>query len=267
MSSIGLTSLGPARLSRTVCIAVLALVLTGCANISNTKTGSISSRGKPIAEMNASELLRAERKFAAAYEANPKDKATGIQYATILRMTGRDSQALAVMQQVAINHPTDRTVLASYGKAQAAAGQLEPALQTVRRAQRPDQPDWKLYSAEGAILDQLGRANEARQRYRQALDLMPDEPSILSNIGMSYVLSGDLRTAETYLGKAAAAPGADSRVRQNLALVVGLQGRFQEAEKIARAELSSEQAEANVTYLRSILKQQNAWSKLNDKQS
>jgi Flp pilus assembly protein TadD len=51
-------------------------------------------------------------------------------------------------------------------------------------------------------------------------------------------------------------------VRQNLALVVGLQGRFPEAEQIARRELSSQQADANVAYLRSMLSQQNAWQKL-----
>ena len=63
---------------------------------------------------------------------------------------------------------------------------------------------------------------------------------------------------------AAQQPGADSRVRQNLALVVGLQGRFEEAEKIASAELSPDQAQANVTYLRSMLAQQNAWNQLKD---
>ena len=78
------------------------------------------------------------------------------------------------------------------------------------------------------------RQDEARKIYRKALDLKPNEPSILSNLGMSYVLEGDLRTAETYMRSAAQQPGADSRVRQNLALVVGLQGRFDEAEKIAR---------------------------------
>ncbi len=79
---------------------------------------------------------------------------------------------------------------------------------------------------------------------------------------MSYVLEGDLRTAETYLRSAAGQPSADSRVRQNLALVVGLQGRFDEAEKIASQELSGEQAQANVAYLRSMLSQQNAWNQL-----
>ncbi|WP_419907730.1 tetratricopeptide repeat protein [Hoeflea sp.] len=255
------------KLSSTVCAVALMAVIAGCANVSKIKTGSISTGSKPVAQMNASELSRVEVKYASAYKANPKDKAIGINYATLLRMTGRDDQALAVMQQVAINHPSDREVLASYGKAQASAGQLEPALDTIKRAQTPDQPDWRLFSAEGAILDQLGKSNEARRLYRKALDIMPNEPSILSNLGMSYLLSGDLPTAENYLKQAAARPGADSRVRQNLALVVGLQGRFAEAEQIARAELSREQAQANVAYLRSMMAQQNAWAKLKEKES
>ena len=81
---------------------------------------------------------------------------------------------------------------------------------------------------------------------------------------MSYVLEGDLRTAETYLRSASEQPAADSRVRQNLALVVGLQGRFDEAEQIASHELSAEQASANVAYLRQMLSQQNAWKQLKD---
>ncbi|MDP2734513.1 MAG: tetratricopeptide repeat protein, partial [Hoeflea sp.] len=111
---------------------------------------------------------------------------------------------------------------------------------------------------------QLGDPAAARARYRKALDLQPNESSILSNLGMSYVLQGDLKTAETYLASAIRQPGADSRVRQNLALVVGLQGRFEEAEKIASAELSPDQASANVAYLRAMLTQQNAWNKLKD---
>jgi Flp pilus assembly protein TadD len=166
------------------------------------------------------------------------------------------------MQQVAIANPTDRNVLAAYGKAQAAAGQLNEALATIDRAQLQDRPDWRLVSAEGAILDQLGRSTEARQKYHDALDLQPNEPSILSNLGMSYVLTNDLKTAETYMRSAAAQPAADSRVRQNLALVVGLQGRFPEAEQIARRELTQQQADANVAYLRSMLAQQGAWQKL-----
>ncbi|WP_235916821.1 tetratricopeptide repeat protein [Ciceribacter naphthalenivorans] len=242
---------------------IAATALSGC---STTKkpltTGSIPKLSKPVETMNAPELARAADTIGASYERNPKDRGTGLAYANILMMTGRNTQALAVMQQVAIAHPADREVLSAFGKAQAAAGQLEQALTTIGRAQTPDRPDWRLYSAEGAVLDQLGRSSEARSRYRMALDLKPNDPTILSNLGMSYVLGGDLRTAETYLKSASQQPGADSRVRQNLALVVGLQGRFPEAERIARQELDPQQADANVAYLRSMMSQQNSWKQL-----
>lgn len=252
-----------------VCCAALSLTLASCASQRHDKltTGSVPgpSLSKPVESMTAPELALAEKTIGAAYDRNPKDRNIGLNYANILRMNGRNTQALAVMQQVAIANPSDRDVLAAYGKAQAAAGQLEQALATISRAQTPDRPDWRLYSAEGAVLDQLGRSDEARRKYRLALDTQPNEPSVMSNLGMSYVLSGDLRTAETFLKSAAELPNADSRVRQNLALVVGLQGRFAEAEQIARRELTEAQAEANVTYLRSMLAQQNAWAKLSDK--
>jgi Flp pilus assembly protein TadD len=247
---------------------IIGVALAGCqSKQKELTTGSIPaasspSLSKPLQSMNASELSAASETFGQAYEKNPKDRNAGLNYANILRMTGRNAQALAVMQQVAIHYPSDREVLAAYGKSQAAAGQLEQALDTISRAQTPDRPDWKLKSAEGAILDQLGRSTDARRRYREALDIQPNEPSVLSNLGMSYLLVKDLKTAETYLKSAADQPGADSSVRQNLALAVGLQGRYAEAEQIARAEISPTQAEANVAYLRSIMSQQNAWQKL-----
>ncbi|OWV68812.1 pilus assembly protein TadD [Rhizobium sp. R339] len=246
--------------------AAASLVILALAGCSTTKdrmtTGSVPKITKPVEEMDATELRSATDRIGQAYEKNPRDPVNGVNYANLLRMNGRDAQALAVMQQVAIANPGDRNVLAAYGKAQAAAGQFEQALNTIGRAQTPDRPDWRLISAEGAILDQMGKATDARKRYRDALDIQPNEPSILSNLGMSYVLTGDLRTAETYLRSAASQPTADSRVRQNLALVVGLQGRFPEAEQIARRELSPQQADANVAYLRSMLSQQNSWQKL-----
>ena len=85
---------------------------------------------------------------------------------------------------------------------------------------------------------------------------MPEESSILSNLGLSYALSKDLKKAEATLRRAVAQPGVKPRTRQNLALVVGLQGRFKEAEDIARADLPQEEASANVDYLRQMLAQQ-----------
>lgn len=252
------------RLITTAFIIALAASVAGCGT-SKLTTGSIGRpSGKPLETMSAGELHKATIALGQSYAKNPNDKRIATNYAAALQMDGDADQSLAVMRKLAIVLPKDRDVLAAYGKALAANGQFEPALDAVRRAQTPEYPDWKLVSAEAAILDQLGQRDGARQNYRKALDLKPNEPSILSNLGMSYVLEGDLRTAETYMRSAAQQPNADSRVRQNLALVVGLQGRFDEAETIASQELSSEQAQANVTYLRQMLAQQNAWSQLKD---
>jgi len=267
MPRLATTSL-KTRLLQGAVVALVGLTLAGCTTTKDKMTtGSIPASAKPVETMDVNEMRSATERAGQIYEKNPRDPTNGVYYASLLRSAGRDAQALAVMQQVAISNPSDRNVLAAYGKAQAAAGQLQQALDTISRAQTPDRPDWKLVSAQGAILDQMGKASEARARYRDALDIMPNEPSVLSNLGMSYVLTGDLRTAETYMRQAAGQPSADSRIRQNLALVVGLQGRFPEAEQIARRELSPQQADANVAYLRSMLSQQNSWQKLASKDS
>jgi len=144
-------------------------------------------------------------------------------------------------------------VLGEYGRALADDGDYEQALEVFDRAHTPEQPDWRILSAQGAVLDQLGRHDEAQRHYLTALKIRPDEPSVLSNLGLSYALSKNLKDAEATLRRAAAHQPVDSRVRQNLALVVGLQGRFAEAEEIARADLPPEQAAANVAYLKQML--------------
>lgn len=243
--------------------AVLALSLAGCAK-DRMSTGSVARDSRSVESMSTQELASSADSLGRAYARNPKDIGVAMRYASVLQMNGNADQALAVMRKLAIDYPNERQVLAAYGKALAAAGELEPALDAVRRAQTPEYPDWRLLSAEAAILDQLGEPTEARRLYARALEIQPGEPSILSNLGMSYLLEGDLKTAESHMRQAAQSPGADSRVRQNLALAVGLQGRFQEAEEIAGRELSPQQAQANITYLRSMLAQQNAWSQLRD---
>lgn len=253
---------GKTQFAATALALVMAVGLAGCGT-DRMSTGSIgSSRGPAVETMSASQLQNAANSLGQSYARNPDDKGLAIKYATVLQMNGDADQSLAVMRKLAIAYPKDRDVLAAYGKALAANGQLQPALDAVRRAQTPEYPDWKLVSAEGAILDQLGQKDQARDLYRKALELKPNEPTVLSNLGMSYLLGGDLRMAETYLRSAAGQPHADSRVRQNLALVVGLQGRFDEAEKIASQELPPDQAAANVAYLRKMLSQQNAWNQL-----
>ena len=72
-------------------------------------------------------------------------------------------------------------------------------------------------------------------------------------------MGNDLTQAETHLRRAQGMQGVTSQIRQNLALVVGLQGRFDEARALFAAELPPDQVEANMAYIRAMLTQQNRW--------
>jgi Flp pilus assembly protein TadD len=195
------------------------------------------------------------------YRANPGDPNSAMAYAQSLRASGQRAQAVAVLEQATIQHPKNPELLGAFGRALADVGNYQQALDVLTRAHTPDRPDWHILSVQGAVLDQMGKHEDARRYYTTALKIVPEEPSVLSNLGLSYALSKDLVRAESTLKRAAAAPRADPRVRQNLALVVGLQGRFAEAEGIARADLPPEEAAANVAYLQQMLAQPNPLAK------
>ena len=246
------------RCSVPVACAVLALALGGCQTIQPTETtGSLgAAAATPRAE---ADWKRSADAWGERYRANPNDPEAAMKYAQALRGNGQRSQAVAVLEQASIQNPKHMGMLGAYGRALADVGNYKQALDVLARAHTPDQPDWRILSVQGAVLDQLGRHEDAQRYYGTALRIVPDEPSVLSNLGLSYALSKDLVRAESTLRKAAAQSRVDPRVRQNLALVIGLQGRFSEAEGIAQADLPSEEAASNVAYLRQMLAQQNGW--------
>jgi Flp pilus assembly protein TadD len=196
------------------------------------------------------------------YRQNPNDADAAIAYARELRANDQRAQAVAVLEQASIRNPHNMPLLGAYGRALADAGQYQQALSTLERAHTPDNPDWRILNVQGAVLDQTGRHAEAQKHYAAALKIMPNEASVLSNLGLSYMLTKDLKNAEATLRRAATQPNAGPKVRQNLALVVGLQGRFDEAEKIAGADLPESEAAANVAYLRQMLAQKGDWKKM-----
>jgi Flp pilus assembly protein TadD len=124
------------------------------------------------------------------------------------------------------------------------------------QAHTPEDPDWRILSAQGAVLDQLGKFEEARQYYASALKIVPDEPSVLSNLGMSYLLAKDLAKAEEIFGRAYEHAKTDPRVRMNFAVVLTLEGRQAEAETILKGDLPPDEANARVAELKRLLSKQ-----------
>jgi Flp pilus assembly protein TadD len=253
----------PGRTARYLaCTAVMgcvAITAAGCVtNGSSDTTGSIAATATPRTD---AEWRRESDAQGARYRANLGDPDAALAYARSLQALGQRAQVVSVLQQASMHNPNDMALLGAYGRALADVGNYDQALEVLGRAHTPDQPDWHILSAQGAVLDQMGRHEDAQRYYSSALKIIPDEPSVLSNLGLSYALAKDLPKAEATLRRAVERPGADRRVRQNLALVVGLQGRFAEAETIARSDLPPEEAAANVAYLKQMMSEHNGLKK------
>src|ERR1700704_1762076 len=241
---------GLARLLASAAVtAMLAAGLGGCPTMADV-TGSLTGNAAPSPVTDSS---HAAEVYGERYRANPKDANTALAYGQALRANGQRAQAAAVLEQANIANPGNKPLLAAWGRALADNGNFQQAFDVLTRAHSPDNPDWRILSVQGTALDQLGRHDEARRYYASALKIVPDEPSVLSNLGLSYVLSRDLPKAEEILCRAYASTRADARVRQNLGLVVGLQGRFAEAESIVKADLPANESGGNVGDLKQML--------------
>jgi Flp pilus assembly protein TadD len=230
---------------------VATVAMAGCA-MNSTVSPDYSGQPRAQAQQSLGEL-------SARYKANPGDKGIAINFAAALRAQGQSAQAVAVLEISIGKNPRDVDVSVAYAKALTAEGRFEQALTVIDRSIRPDAPDWNALSVKGAILDQMGRNPEARVLYSQALSIAPDEASIEANFGLSFAMTNDLTSAEQHLRRAVGMRGATSQIRQNLALVLGLQGRFDECKAIYAAELPPDQVDANMAYVRSLLTQQNRW--------
>jgi Flp pilus assembly protein TadD len=231
--------------------ALLSAALCGCQTSGMSDvTGSLGTKSETASDADP---RRAVEIYGELYRANPDDADTALQYGQALRASGQRAQAVAVLEHAAIAHSADKALLAGYGRALVDNGSFQQAFDVLSRAHTPDDPDWRILSVQGTALDQLGRNEEARQYYANALKIAPDEPSVLSNLGLSYALSKNLPKAEEFLRRAYGRPGASPRVRQNLALVIGLQGRFSEAESIVKGDEPAAETAANVAYLKLLL--------------
>lgn len=239
-----------------------ATMLTGCAQ-SPLKLDSIAN---PTTASTTPASPEAVAELARKWEANPADVNRGLAYASALESTGKTDKQLSVYDQLVKHNPGDMKLQGIYGRRLVAAGKPQQAVPYLERAAADGKPDWRVYSALGSAFDEQGLYVKARAQYDKALKSDPQNLVVLNNLGMSFALEGNLKQAETILRQADALPNSRSepRIRQNLALVVGLQGRFDEARQLAREDLPPEQVEENMAYLQKMLSQPNTWQQISD---
>ena len=185
----------------------------------------------------------------------------------MLRSIGSSPRASEVAGQALTLKQADVELTLIYAQAALDQGKAEDAATALSRAEKAGQNDWRMLSIIGVTMDSLDQHKPAQDYYKRALALSPDNPKILSNLGLSYALEGKPGLAEETLRRALASPEADARVKLNLMLVLGVQGKFDEAEKIAAPDTPKALVESNKDYFRTLLSPSRTWDQLRGSQN
>ena len=156
---------------------------------------------------------------------NPADLEAAIRLTSAVRKMGNASQAVDIAQMARQMHPRDPYLLAEYAASLIADERGTEAMKPLQEGLRSTPAYGRLWSLMGAALDQQEKYDDARRHYDRALKITPNDPNVLANMGLSFALQGDAATAEQWLRRAAAQPGAGPGVEQNLDLVLQLQGK------------------------------------------
>lgn len=184
---------------------------------------------------------------------NPRDLEAAIKTSNVLRTIGSADRAVQTAAMGIQAHPNDPSLWSALAFGLVADNQNEAALQALQKAITLNPRDARLQSSLGVIYDRLERPDLAATAYQAALAIMPGDSAILSNYGISVAMAGDLPRAEALLRQAVQNPIAPPQARQNLALVVGLQGRLTESEQLASRDVPPATATENIAYLRRML--------------
>lgn len=168
------------------------------------------------------------------YDLNPTDLEATLKLAASVRKLGNPGRAVEITQTSRTIHPRDPYLLAEHAAGLIADQRALDAIPVIDQGLRVTQGYGRLWSLKGAALDQMEEYEAARQNYNRALQITPNDPNVLTNLGLSHALSGDLNSAEMWLRRAAAMPGAGGSARENLAMVLQLQGRTEEAQRELR---------------------------------
>jgi len=217
---------------------------------------ALAARRKSSPEERAAadrlDLLARSAFWAKEVDVDPTDAQAGVEFATAMRLMGRNAEAAEAVQKILIVDPKNLDALLESARDYVALNKGFYAIEPLKQAMAIAPRDWRPVSLMGIAREQNQQPDEAHAAYLQALALSPDNPAVLSNLALWCATHHDTAQAETLLRRAVAQPGATARERQNLALVLGMQGKMADAEHIMRDDLPPEIADNNLNYLKAV---------------
>lgn len=157
---------------------------------------------------------------------------------TVLKLMGKNAEALVPMQKALTLSPDDPEVHSNLGIALQDLGRMDEAETSFRMALQLNPKYADAYSNLGAVLQERGRVDEAVASYRQALEIDPALAGAHYNLGNAYRTQGRLTEAADCYRRALQIKPTYVEANCNLGTVLNDLGRLEEAETTLRRALA-----------------------------
>jgi Flp pilus assembly protein TadD len=220
-------------------LMISASLLTGCAGtdlkltelsqslVSEKSVGALDpSSGIETGSVSPSKPAQANATDAQAIPQPVLSEAskTALQQARQFKAAKKLKEALAVLETIPNEGGSNHPLLIEQGMLALELGQSAKAQQLLNRTQPDTSKDWKVHSALGVAAASQGQQQEAQRYFWKALKLSPDNPTVMNNLALSFILDQKPTEAENLLKRAQGSKSYGARVTQNLALAQTLSG-------------------------------------------
>lgn len=252
------------RLFRPLIAMLIAGMLAACA--SNPSTS-------PAAKKQQTSITQLEKKAAEAYELGNSSDAL-YYYGQVLEISPQHRDALIKSGQLYLNNGiyelaanrfaaylkqdnNDVDALEGLAISQIKLRRFSAAKLNLEKVTALDDKRWNAWNGLGILADLENEYDKAVSYYQKGLQVLPNYPALLNNLGYSLIMAHRYDEAEKVLRSALSlTPYFDNRLRNNLGIALAWQGNYPEAISIISSIYSQAIAYNNVGYI-ALLKGEN----------
>ena len=185
-------------------------------------------------------------------DTNPQNFQYRLKQAENARRIAKYQQAVEAYDKVLAQNPQNLEALEGKGLTYIAQAQFSKAGPLLEQVMKRNAQRWRTLNGVGLLFVAKNLPNEALSYFDAALSQQADRFVVLNNSGLTLALTGDYSRAIRALRQASQATRNDEQDRQrvdmNLALIYGLSGNLDQAEKLASRHLSREAVHNNLGF-------------------
>jgi tetratricopeptide (TPR) repeat protein len=175
-----------------------------------------------------------------------------LRHASVLQQIGQTEEAIREVERISRDYPDSSLPDQELGDLLRQKSRFPQAIdaydRVISRIRQPLAGDWNVYYGRGIAYERIGQWARAEQDFNRALELSPDQPSVLNYLGYSLADMGrNLERAREMIQRAAARRPNDGAIADSLGWVLYRQGNVVEAIKMLERAVGLEPVDPTIT--------------------